>query len=318
MVTRGLGLGQMMSLQDWIILSDGAIIQTVSTTPVDTPSPAPAPALVDTLASQDTPASQAMPPAQIGSKFTWTHGNSTRIAIMTSKGLLQVKSIVNGETEIILNPGNTILKKIMFADEAAWRASLPEGGMVELVGPNNMAEPTPMTNLSDVEKVEAYMKRYKIRSNVYESLSPQERVDSAISSIVQLRREINNIPLSEELEHSPKRHQLTLELKRRIRYYNYFSNNLKNEGENGNTRPLRMSVLGKNRLWIYHIKNRNSYLVSTYNGKLAVSFLCSNMDTPPGKRYSTRDTAVKLYDSFAEFGESDLYAFYRKKTINLN
>jgi hypothetical protein len=41
------------------------------------------------------------------------------------------------------------------------------------------------------------------------------------------------------------------------------------------------------------------------------------MDTP-GKRYSTRDTAVKLYDSFADFGEGNLYVTYRKKTIDLN
>jgi hypothetical protein len=139
-----------------------------------------------------------------------------------------------------------------------------------------------------------------------------------VNIIIQLRKQINDIPLSEELfENSRRRHTLTLQLERQIRYYNYFSNKLNNEGENGNKKPIRMSVLGKNRLCLYDIKNRTSHLVSTYNGKLAVSFLSSSMDTP-GKRYSTRDTSVKLYDSFAEFGESDLYAFYRKKTIDLN
>jgi hypothetical protein len=293
----------MMSLQDWIILSDGAIIQTVSTTPVDRTA-----APQDTQAPEDTPAPHALPqamsPAQIGSKFTWRHDNNCRIAIMTSKGLLQVKSIVNGETEIILNPGNTTLKKIMFADEAAWRASLPEGGVVELVGPNKIAEPTPnMSNLSDVEKVEAYMKRYKIRDTIYETSSTQEKIDYAINSIMRLRKEINDIALSEDLfENSPKRHKLTLKLKREIRCYNYLSN-LKNSDENENTRPLRIGVCGKNHLYMYNTEKRMTYVVSTYKGKIAIGWLISS---------------VKLYDSFAEFGEGNLYVTYRRKRIDLN
>ena len=309
MVTCGLGVGQMMSLQDWIILSDGAIIQTVSTTPVDTPSPAPAPENIPTPPEPLAPHAllEAIPPAQIGSKFTWRHDNNSRIAIMTSKGLLQVKSIVNGETEIILNPGNTILKKMMFADEAAWRASLPEGGVVELVGPNKIAEPTPnMSNLSDVEKVEAYMKRYKIRDTIYETPSTNEKMEHAINSIMRLRKEINDIPLSEDLfENSPKRHKLTLKLKREIRCYNYLSN-LKNSDENENTRPLRIGVCGKNHIYMYNTEKRMTYVVSTYKGKIAIGWM------------GWMNSSVKLYDSFAEFGEGNLYVTYRRKEIDLN
>jgi hypothetical protein len=289
----------MMSLQDWIILSDGAIIQTISTTPVETPAPATEDIQTppEPLAPHALP--QAMSPAQIGSKFTWRHDNNCRIAIMTSKGLLQVKSIVNGEID---------LKKIMFADETAWRASLPEGGVVELVGPNKIAEPTPnMSNLSDVEKVEAYMKRYKIRDTIYEISSAKENIDYAINSIMRLRKEINDIPLSEDLlEKSPTRHKLTLKLKRLrrdIRYYNYVSNNLKNSGENENTRPLRMGVCGKNHIYMYNTEKRMTYVVSTYKGKIAIGWSKSS---------------VKLYDSFADFGEGNLYVTYRKKTIDLN
>jgi len=247
---------------------------------------------------------QTMPPAQIGSKFTWRNDNNSRIAIMTSKGLLQVKSIVNGETVIILNPGNTIIKKVMFADETAWRASLPEGGVVELVSPNKIAEPTPtMSNLSDVEKVEAYMKRYKIRDIIYEVSSAKEKLDYAINSIIGLRKEINDIPLLEDLfEKSPKRYKLTLKLKREIEHYNYLSNKFKNPDENENTRSLRMGICGKNHIYMYNTEKRMTYVVSTYKGKIAVSWLNS----------------VELYDSFADIGEGNLYTTYRNKTIYLN
>jgi hypothetical protein len=123
---------------------------------------------------------------------------------------------------------------------------------------------------------------------------------------MRLRKEINDIPLSEDLfENSPKRHKLTLKLKREIRYYNYLSN-LKNSDENENTRPLRIGVCGKNHLYMYNTEKRMIYVVSTYKGKIAIGWM------------GWMNSSVKLYDSFAEFGEGNLYVTYRRKEIDLN
>ena len=140
MVTGGLGYGQMMKLADWLILADGARIQEEFI-------PVPKDGAV-------APLPPAPPPPAIGSKFRWAlNGETYRVAIMTAKGLLQVKSVTDGGGEVhpttcrectpckelAMTPpapwARRPLKQTMFADEAAWRASLPTGGSVEITPP---------------------------------------------------------------------------------------------------------------------------------------------------------------------------------------
>jgi len=138
MVTAGLGYGQMMKLADWLILADGAKIKEEFI-------PLPA-------ASASLPV--AAPPPAFGCKFRWTlDANTYRVAIMTGKSLLQVKSVTDGASEFhpttcrectpckelaMIPPApwaRRPLKQTVFADEAAWRASLPVGGSVEITPP---------------------------------------------------------------------------------------------------------------------------------------------------------------------------------------
>jgi hypothetical protein len=149
MVTLGLGVGQMMKLADWIILADGATIQEEF-------SPVPKDGAAHSASGAEfipLPTASAAPPPAIGSKLRWTLGPETyRVAIMTAKGVLQVKSVTDGAGEV--HPAATCecltcrelrqwaptwprrpLKKTLFADEAAWRASLPTGGSVEITPP---------------------------------------------------------------------------------------------------------------------------------------------------------------------------------------
>lgn len=100
--------------------------------------------LVDwfTLAKKVTP-----PPPRVGSKMRWTLNEETyRVAVQTKKGILQVKSVTDGAGEChddgcscvpcaeirMFAPWRTRrpLKLTFFADEAAWKASLPEGGNI--------------------------------------------------------------------------------------------------------------------------------------------------------------------------------------------
>ncbi|NBO56528.1 MAG: hypothetical protein EBU84_18485 [Actinobacteria bacterium] len=184
MVTLGLGVGQMMKLADWIILADGATIQEefipvpkdgaahsasgaefIPLPPTEIISPESETARVNrwrwrrglrslpVASATPLPTASAAPPPAIGSKLRWTLGPETyRVAIMTAKGVLQVKSVTDGAGEV--HPAATCecltcrelrqwaptwprrpLKKTLFADEAAWRASLPTGGSVEITPP---------------------------------------------------------------------------------------------------------------------------------------------------------------------------------------
>ena len=129
MVTAGLGYGQMMKLADWLILADGARIQEEFI---------PLPAASPPISAPSTPV-PAPPPPAIGSKFRWTlDANTYRVAIMTAKGVLQVKSVTDGASEfhpttcrecrpckeLAMTPpapwARRPLKKTMFAEEASW------------------------------------------------------------------------------------------------------------------------------------------------------------------------------------------------------
>ena len=297
MVTCGLGVGQIMSLQDWLILSDGANINDVSGAPVDI--------LVSTV-----PVPTVLSPAQIGSKFTWTLTPQTyRVAIMTAKGLFQVKSVIDGQPEYVnsANPVWRPLKKAMFADETAWRTSLPDGGAVELVGPKRSESPTPnLTNLSDVEKVTQYMKQYKVRSRVYEGISPQNNVDWFLNNIKTIRKELSDISLEDDLN-SRKRHVTTLRLNQSMRVYNFWCDRVKKAGDNANKGTLRMSRSGTSKLWVYSDEDIPLRDVCVYKDKIAVCMW-----------NNTTLTQITLYDSFAEMGSNvKLDVVYRTKRIIL-
>ena len=176
-VTAGFGYGQMMKVADWIILADGAKIQE-EFIPVPKGGAAhsasgaefiPVPSGVQETtktrrvisltkriarvnrgrAAAGLPLFKALPPLPLGAKLRWTlNADTYRVAIMTKKGLLQVKSVTDGAGEVhpttcrecrrckelAMSPpapwARRPLKQTMFTDDLHWFASLPAGGSV--------------------------------------------------------------------------------------------------------------------------------------------------------------------------------------------
>jgi len=274
MVTLGLGVGQMMTLEDWRILADGAtIVEERAALPV---------------ASQ--------PPAAPGTKFRWTlDENNYCVAIMTAKGLLQVKSMWDGEADF---------KKTLFADEKAWRASesLNDSGTIEISLDDKSAEKRradeAYQTLGDVEKVEALVKRYQVKSFVQQASSPQNSLDAALKLINDYRAEFAQLTLEEELR--GHRHRLNLKMNRALRSYAW-ANSRVAAGE-PEERPPYVCYRGKNQI-IATVKGM-PYVILPFMGKIAAY---------PSSSYLFHD--VKLYNNFAEMGNPTITARYRCRTI---
>ena len=309
MVTAGLGLGQMMKLADWLILADGAKIQEEFI-------PLPA-------ASASLPV--AAPPPANGSKFRWTlDANTYRVAIMTAKGLLQVKSVTDGGGEVhpttcrecrpckelAMTPpapwARRPLKKTMFTDEAAWRASLPVGGSVEITPP---AKPVAEQNVAvvarapnDVEKLKAIIKTYKIRTTTLVEPSPQEQLKAAAERMEKIRAELTALTLEQDIHCSHMRHKLTRQLK--VARGWYISMKIACNGPNSHMRTVRMSHRGTGFI-ACRIGSEIHYL-TVHEDKIATAY---------GLHYAS----VKLYNNFAEMMGSHfkLVVKYRGREITL-
>jgi hypothetical protein len=310
MVTAGLGYGQMMKLADWLILADGAKIKE-EFIPLPT-------------ASASLPV--ASPPPAIGCKFRWTlDANTYRVAIMTAKGLLQVKSVTDGAGEFhpttcrectpckelaMIPPApwaRRPLKQTMFADEAAWRASLPVGGSVEITPP---AKPVAEQKVAvvaqapnDVEKLKAAIKAYKIRTTAYVEPSPQEELKTAMEHMEKIRAELAALTLDQDLEWPHMRHKLTRQLKHARGWY--ISMKIACNGPNSHMKALRMSHRGTGRISLY---TRDEILLLTvHEDKIAAA-------------PKLRGGPARLYNNFAEIsGDSDfnLLVIYRGRRITL-
>jgi hypothetical protein len=274
MVTLGLGAGQVITLEDWRILADGAAI-------VEERAPLPS-----------TP----------GSKFRWTlDENNYRVAIMTAKGLLEVKSVVNGVTEMV----DTRVKKTLFPNEAAWRASLPLNGRGTTEISDPLAEKARADEayhrLSDIEKLEALMKRYKVRDEAWESGSHADRVKWNLRAIEELREQLNRLTLEEELDN--RRHRLNLSLRRYLQAYFRNKKYVIETGEMANRRPLNIAKRGPSH--ILATLDGVPHILTTFNGKIAAV------------KHSRMWSPVKLFNNFAEMGNPPITAFYRRRNINV-
>lgn len=323
MVTFGLGFGQIMKLVDWIILADGARIQEEFI---------PLPNDGDTQSASDiTP---TPPPPAIGTKFRWTlNADTYRVAIMTAKGFLQVKSVTDGAGEV--HPATCEcrtcrelrqwaptwprrpLNRDMFVDEAAWRASLPTGGSVVITPP---AKPVAEQKLAvvaqapnDVEKLKAIIKAYKIRTTTLVEPSPQEQLKYAEDKIAKIRADLATISLELDLQWPHVRNKLTRQLKRTVELY--YSMKIACNGPNSHVRSVRMSHRG------------TGFIVGVIGG--ALHYLTVHEDqiaaTAPAPAYvGPRQFCqfhygnVRLYKSFAEMGSDlKLVVKYRGREISL-
>ena len=333
MVTAGLGSGQMMKLADWIILADGAKIQEeFIPVPKDGAASAPLPptevissaeeearvnrwrwrrGLPSLPAPLPLPTASAAAPPAIGSKLRWTLSPETyRVAIMTAKGLLQVKSVTDGAGEVhpttcrecrpckelAMTPpapwARRPLKKTMFADEAAWRASLPTGGFIVVtiaakpVAEQKIAVVAQAPN--DVEKLKAAIKTYKIRTTTLVGNSPQERLKYSEESIAKLRAELAAITLDHDLHRWDMRHKLTRQLKHARSWY--WSMKSACNGPNSDVKPVRMTHRGTGA--IVGDTHGTRFYLTIHEDQIAASS-------------SLHYGNVRLYKSFAEI-DSDL------------
>lgn len=163
-VTEGIGAGTIMKYDDWLILADSEPIMASTPIPAFTP--------------EHAMCNVELPPLAIGAKIKWVLNEETyRIAIQTANGLLQVKSVTDGGGECDTTKhtvgGIYPLMKKMFADEAAWRASLPYGGVITVTsGPRSKGEQLAEAyneHLDDRDKLQEYMRRFNVRSEVVEN-----------------------------------------------------------------------------------------------------------------------------------------------------
>jgi len=343
MVTRGLGAGQMMKLADWIILADGAKIQeeyipvpkneaAVPLPPTEIISPAEATARANlahagamwaaAYAEQSAAAAPAAAPAAIGTKFRWTLSPETyRVAIMTSKGLLQVKSVTDGGGEVhpvtcrdctpcrelAMTPpapwARRPLTKTMFADEAAWRASLPAGGTVELSLPGKIASEPVYTGLSDLEKVKALVQRYKIRTQVYECSSQAEMMGRYYNNIQHLRQELAAITLQEDMNNPRARRRLDTALKRSMSVYQRVKAYCDQDPVKAAQKDLYVGRASTSK--IRAMIGGEFKILTIYRDKIAAA------------NELHRWGPVKLYSNFAEMGTPKLSVIYRRRTIDV-
>lgn len=280
MVTQGLGMGQMMKLQDWIILADGQTIYE-DYVPLSKPD----------YATQNA--------ASLSSVFRWSlNPQNYRVAVMTPKGLLQVKSVLNGEVE---RDDRGHCKKTLFVDEAAWRSSLPPGGTTELNGPKSNT--LVVKGLTDAEKLKKIAEHYRMRNVVRACASPVELHNQLGGSIDKFREELSKISLDDDMN-TNRRHKLTNALKRVVRCYKLSNDRIKLAGASADKNPLQICMKGTSTILATDAAGTR-YYICYYNGKIAA--------VPT----ATHWRAATLYNNFAEMGNPKITVIYRKQTIDI-
>lgn len=298
MVTQGLGMGQMMKLEDWLIIAEGVLPLNekppADTLPVDTPVESP---------------DKNQKPAAKGSKFTWhLNLNNYRVAIVTAKGLLQVKTVIDGIASTT---------KKMFADEAAWRASLPTDAdaITKLMSPDTrssvqrrLEDPLvcQVSQSSNADKLSEYMRRFNIRTNVWEGPSPNSKVKNALDEIEVCRAELNKITIKDEML-GKIRHSLNLRLYKLLRVYTHMKS-YASTTENPDKKPLKLETYGKS--FLRTVINGVEYEVGVKSDRLTNSQIAVREASNPCK-------PVHLFNTFKEMGNPKFHILYRRRRYEL-
>jgi hypothetical protein len=209
---------QMMSLEDWKCLAGNilmvpersssveTLIATQSIEPQAAPEPVPGPVpepvpgpVPEPVAAVAQEPAAPLPKRPVGSKLRWVHDEETyRIAIVVANGILQVKSVIDGEGDC--NPNfssfRNRLKKTFYTTEEEWRASLPLGGTISV---SEVPVKEVFVAGPHVEVAEKLCKRYKIRSGVSEILTLAQQRDSMLESVRDMEAMIATYKQKEEV-----------------------------------------------------------------------------------------------------------------------
>jgi len=328
MVTSGLGTGQMMKLADWIILAHGARIVELYI-PLDVSMPE-----LEPVAQPEPVAMPELKPLAIGCKLRWTLNQETyRVAIQTDKGVLQVKSVTDGAGEchedgctctpcaelrmVPPAPWRTRrpLKKALFANEITWKASLPEGGTIEITGPAPKiapSNPQVAAAMSDYEKVRQLQNVYKMKVDVYLGQSPYDMMEALKDSVKTWQRGLANLSLDDMLANQKAVRMRSNHLKYAIDCYSKALERVQTLGEEASkVKPVRVRALSKHML--YADINNKQYVVSVYEmtayvGKITLS------------KPSRHSEEAMLFDNFAQMSSTKpkFYRIYRNVVIPLH
>lgn len=168
-----------LSLSDWLMLTEGQNITASSMTPQLPPSP-----LAGPVPEPVAPPPEPEPVYSVGTMLRWKKDDSNkRIALVMKDGVLQVKEVLNGE--IVRAPDDTWrIKRTFYKDVAEWKASLAQGGTV--TAEENVASSTssledkakkPITSTTDVGYIAELKKRYSVHSRLDNKLPTAERIE---------------------------------------------------------------------------------------------------------------------------------------------
>jgi hypothetical protein len=263
------------------------------------------------LATAAAAAAEVAPPA-VGTKFKWTSESNPetyRVAIVTKNGFLQVKSVTDGagesDTMRTIDGKHPLIKKL-FADEAAWRSSLPEGGKTEVSFSKKNAEAQRseevFAGLSDVEKVRALLKRYKIWHTVMQNRSPKQCLDDSVARLDHFRNRINSMTydqiIAEGLFKSTRRGIQCL-----LNVYSWHRNRVAEAGADADKPHFHFGRSGTGA--IYATINGQLHFITAFEDKIA-AVSASGYWGP-----------VSFYKNFAEMGNPALSVKYRKRFINI-
>jgi len=141
------------------------------------------------------------PQIEIGMKFKWIlNPENYRVAIQTTDGVLQVKSVVDGMEDVHTNcicatcqrcttglQTRLPLIKTRFDDYISWHNSLPDGGKISISLPEEQLSIQKRTmvprDLTDYEKVEALQRNFNLRSFVFKNISPREKMENLFDNL---------------------------------------------------------------------------------------------------------------------------------------
>lgn len=128
----------------------------------------------------------------VGTKLKWvsaTNPNIYRVAIVdANREILQVKSMCENGAEMDPNPNplyGSRLKKVQFDDEAAWRASLPQGEVTVTPFMTTMQKKNQPLNkeVADPLKLKEIMSRFKVQCDVRTDASNKQRLADCRNSL---------------------------------------------------------------------------------------------------------------------------------------
>jgi hypothetical protein len=297
MITKGLGRGTMIKLEDWLILAEGDQQEEYIPLPkVAEPLPKEEPKAEPKAAEPLPKAAESF--LEVGTKMTWTLGPETyRIAVQTAKGILQVKSVTDGGGEIdrfgpLAQYGHYPLLKTPFASYTDWLKSLPPGGKMTITTPKTALQKRAVVpvGLTDIQKLEALQRNFKVRAQIYESPSPNATTKMLKENLMRLTEQYLAVKGAAAVD---------ADLVRRLRHIqNIYGRHLKT--------TEKMPEADRDKINYFYLQRGTSKLLVRCGD--TIYRILSH------KGMIVRDDS-KVFNSLAEMGATALMAHYRRQVI---